>query len=380
MRKQLHLGTGMSNSLLQDPQTQLGWLDRLVLNQIQLALGDGLTRDRGTTSSHSVKREHTYKVHKDSTASAVSEEDLGVNDNDVTIQSNEGGSKDLSTRVAALPKELMDIDGNETQLLREIAQELDSLTSDMWCPHPREVALDSFCTMIIELPLLSNVVLHEEKQFMKVHPHRPPAKLEDMLTTCVLREDGLREFTVTERRFNGDSMGIVADWDLETENLMEEQYRKLNRGGLREHSDIHTKPNLSDKEQIEKIVNYPSIDKLTGKEKDILYIFRYSLTDNKRALTKFLMSIDWDVPSEVSEVELLLPLWQQKAPIDVAEALKLLGKEPAFQNPLVREYAVDVLENTTEKELSLYLLQLVQALRCVFAIVLLLLLLFPDLL
>ena len=113
---------------------------------------------------------------------------------------------------------------------------------------------------------------------------------------------------------------------------------------------------------------------------DILYIFRYSLTDNKRALTKFLMSIDWDVPSEVSEVELLLPLWQQKAPIDVAEALKLLGKEPAFQNPLVREYAVDVLENTTEKELSLYLLQLVQALRCVFAIVLLLLLLFPDLL
>ena len=102
---------------------------------------------------------------------------------------------------------------------------------------------------------------------------------------------------------------------------------------------------------------------LTGDERDLLYIFRYSLTDDKRALTKFLLSIDWDVDKEVAEVSHLLPQWKEKAPIDVAEALKLLGKGRAFQAPVVRRYAIDVLDSATDTELQLYLLQLVQALR-----------------
>jgi hypothetical protein len=49
--------------------------------------------------------------------------------------------------------------------------------------------------------------------------------------------------------------------------------------------------------------------------------------------------------------------------VDVSEALKLLSGGKAFQSPLVRRYAVDVLRNASDDELLLLLLQLVQALR-----------------
>ena len=55
--------------------------------------------------------------------------------------------------------------------------------------------------------------------------------------------------------------------------------------------------------------------------------------------------------------------FQQKAPIDVADALKLLSGGEAFQSPLVRKYAVDVLRKASDEELHILLLQLVQALR-----------------
>ena len=54
---------------------------------------------------------------------------------------------------------------------------------------------------------------------------------------------------------------------------------------------------------------------------------------------------------------------KQKAPIDVADALKLLSGGEAFQSPLVRKYAVDVLRHASDEELHILLLQLVQALR-----------------
>lgn len=34
-------------------------------------------------------------------------------------------------------------------------------------------------------------------------------------------------------------------------------------------------------------------------EMDLLYRFRYYLTENKKALIKFLLSVDWNVESEV---------------------------------------------------------------------------------
>ncbi|RYH27857.1 hypothetical protein EON65_12930, partial [archaeon] len=91
--------------------------------------------------------------------------------------------------------------------------------------------------------------------------------------------------------------------------------------------------------------------------------FRYSLTDNKNALIKFLYTVNWEEESEVAELPSLLALWREKAPIDVADALKLLSKEKSFEHQFVREFAVSVLRSASDDELLTFLLQLVQALR-----------------
>ena len=71
---------------------------------------------------------------------------------------------------------------------------------------------------------------------------------------------------------------------------------------------------------------YAAGDHLTNDEMDLLYKFRYALTDNKKALAKLLLSINWSVESEVAQLPQLLALWKSKAPIDVSDALKLLGR------------------------------------------------------
>jgi phosphatidylinositol 3-kinase len=96
---------------------------------------------------------------------------------------------------------------------------------------------------------------------------------------------------------------------------------------------------------------------------DLLWRFRFSLVDNRRALTKFLLAVDWTVESEVVQAAELLEQWRKRSPIEVTDALKLLGKQVAYQTNLVRAYAIDTLASAPDEELSLYLLQLVQALK-----------------
>jgi len=96
---------------------------------------------------------------------------------------------------------------------------------------------------------------------------------------------------------------------------------------------------------------------------DLLWRFRFSLVDNRRALTKFLLAVDWTVEGEVVQAAELLEQWRKRSPIQVTDALKLLGKQVAYQTNLVRAYAIDTLAAAPDEELSLYLLQLVQALK-----------------
>jgi Phosphoinositide 3-kinase family, accessory domain (PIK domain) len=37
-------------------------------------------------------------------------------------------------------------------------------------------------------------------------------------------------------------------------------------------------------------------------ERDLLWKFRHCLTDNRKALTKFLLCVDWSVEQEVAQV------------------------------------------------------------------------------
>lgn len=77
-------------------------------------------------------------------------------------------------------------------------------------------------------------------------------------------------------------------------------------------------------------------------------------------ITKFLKSVIWDDEDEVKEVGHLL--YNEWVPIvEIQDALELLSS--SFKDPQVRLYAINQLKRVEEIELSLYLLQLVQAVR-----------------
>ncbi|KAK9352207.1 kinase-like domain-containing protein [Lipomyces doorenjongii] len=149
----------------------------------------------------------------------------------------------------------------------------------------------------------------------------------------------------------------VYDPDASRENVEETKHRKL----LRSHRnmlDKELKPNPRARDELNEILSYPPVQELTAEDKNMIWKFRYYLTRDKRALTKFVKSITWDDPREARQATELLSKWNE---IDVDDALELLG--PSFRNPAVRSYAVDRLRKADDDELQLYLLQLVQALK-----------------
>ncbi|KAG8131305.1 putative Phosphatidylinositol 3-kinase catalytic subunit type 3-like protein, partial [Naja naja] len=106
------------------------------------------------------------------------------------------------------------------------------------------------------------------------------------------------------------------------------------------------------------IVSYPPTKQLTYEEQDLVWKFRYYLTHQEKALTKFLKCVNWHLPQEAKQALELLGKWK---PMDVEDSLELLSSQ--FTNPTVRRYAVARLQQADDEDLLMYLLQLVQALK-----------------
>lgn len=154
---------------------------------------------------------------------------------------------------------------------------------------------------------------------------------------------------------------LVRIYDPELEqkvNPSEHKQLKLARMLTRGTIDRDLKPNSAERKEIAAILAHPPTRTLTGYERQLLWRFQFSLTSDKRALTKFLRCVDW---SDAQEAKRALELMYSWAPIDIADALELLS--PAFVSEEVRAFAVTVLERADNEELQCYLLQLVQALR-----------------
>ncbi|XP_038078977.1 phosphatidylinositol 3-kinase catalytic subunit type 3-like [Patiria miniata] len=150
----------------------------------------------------------------------------------------------------------------------------------------------------------------------------------------------------------------VPDPEMLMENLVEAKHHTLARSERSCLTDKDLKPNASTRDQLNSIVAYNPTKVLSSEEADLVWKFRFYLTNQKPALTKFLKCVNWDVPHEARQAIELLRKWN---PIDVADALELLS--PQFKNPTVRKYAVSRLKQADDEELLLYLLQLVQALK-----------------
>ncbi|KAH9436596.1 hypothetical protein MCOR02_000269 [Pyricularia oryzae] len=143
------------------------------------------------------------------------------------------------------------------------------------------------------------------------------------------------------------------------DNPAESKHRRLVRGQHRHGvMDKDLKPNPKTRDELNNILSYSPTHPLTPDERDLVWKFRYHLSRDKRALTKFVKSVSWQDQSESRQAVQVLAKWTE---IDVDDALELLG--PTFEYPAVRAYAVDRLRKADDGELLLYLLQLVQALK-----------------
>lgn len=198
--------------------------------------------------------------------------------------------------------------------------------------------------LVVDLPAFPHAVLYQQPSYSAV-------------AASAGRPTGARERPV----------GVLRDWDCVTplldtqvgsDNPSEMKAQKLARSLTRGIIDRDLKPNSEERNRLASITRYPPNKPLHPDEKALLWRFRYSLTKDPRALTKFLKSVDWGDMAEANEVSQLMQLW---APIEVADALELLS--PDFKNEEVRSHAVGVFHSKDDEELLSYLLQLVQALR-----------------
>ncbi|TNN72033.1 Phosphatidylinositol 3-kinase catalytic subunit type 3 [Liparis tanakae] len=150
----------------------------------------------------------------------------------------------------------------------------------------------------------------------------------------------------------------IVYYEKEKENLVESKHHKLARSLRSGPSDHDLKPNAATRDQLNIIVSYPPTKQLSSEEQDLVWKFRYYLTTQEKALTKFLKCVNWDLPQEAKQALELLWKWR---PMDVEDSLELLSSQ--FTNPTVRRYAVERLHQADDEDLLMYLLQLVQALK-----------------
>ncbi|KAJ3437614.1 phosphatidylinositol 3-kinase catalytic subunit type [Anaeramoeba flamelloides] len=142
------------------------------------------------------------------------------------------------------------------------------------------------------------------------------------------------------------------------ENETEDPYRK--RGVNLIAQQVMKVPSEKEMEKIQEIIRYPSIFEMTDREKNLIWYWRIYLSKSKwkGALPCFIRSIDFNNEQEITEMKKLISKFDE---LGVVSSLELLSK--SYQNPFVREMAVNRLKKCEDDELQLYLLQIVQGLR-----------------
>lgn len=178
-------------------------------------------------------------------------------------------------------------------------------------------------TLLIEIPTFDVPIMHEEMLY----------------TTPVQGACGgvtPLDLALARKQEEESHLSLVPflDYESEQNNPVEDKYRTLAHDLLRGLVDPALKPDREQRDRLAAIIASPSHHP-TREEKDLLWRFRFSLVDNRSALTKFLLAVDWEIESEVVQAAELLEQWRKRSPIEVTDALRLLGKHVAFQTNLV---------------------------------------------
>lgn len=164
----------------------------------------------------------------------------------------------------------------------------------------------------------------------------------------------------------------IIDPEIVRKNPVEAKHRRLVRDHRNGPLDRELKPNAKIRDELnvrlleralsslwtagltvlsctlaQEILRYPPTQELTTPQRDLVWKFRFYLTRDKRALTKFLKSVVWSDPGEATQaVETLLPMWSE---VEMDDALELLGPAEGFRDRRVRAYAVKQLERADDE-------------------------------
>lgn len=155
-----------------------------------------------------------------------------------------------------------------------------------------------------------------------------------------------------------DTLHPVMDFEAGQENLLELKHHHLARSLRSGLTDRDLKPDSDTRHQLAAVLATPLALVSSRDGQDLIWKYRFYLSSQSKALSKFLKCVNWDQTSESQQALQLMTRW---APIEPHQALELLG--PDFPHPAVRAYAVSRLQQAQDEELLMYLLQLVQALR-----------------
>ncbi|KAH3763765.1 phosphatidylinositol 3-kinase [Pelomyxa schiedti] len=159
--------------------------------------------------------------------------------------------------------------------------------------------------------------------------------------------------------FNGiGNVVLIEDPECGRPNLVEAKHMKLNRCLHRRAPNKDLKPTQIESRTVMEIIKYPPTKDLTVEEQDLLWKLSQHLTKNKKALTKFLLSVDWSSDEEVKHAVSLIEEWE---PVEIDDAITLLSNK--YPHEKVKQYAVTILSKASDEEIQAYLLQLVQSVR-----------------
>ncbi|AQK52127.1 Phosphatidylinositol 3-kinase VPS34 [Zea mays] len=173
----------------------------------------------------------------------------------------------------------------------------------------------------------------------------------------VFQESGANFYTPAPVSLSNE---LVTVWDPELgrTNPSEHKQLKLARSLTRGIVDRDLKPSSNERKLLQTIIKFPPTRTLEVDEKQLVWKFRFSLMSEKKALTKFVRSVDWSdnqVSKRNSYVNVLF--------LFCNFIFGFAGLSNNCFSAKVRGYAVSVLERADDEELQCYLLQLVQALR-----------------
>ncbi|KAG8268101.1 Phosphatidylinositol 3-kinase catalytic subunit type 3 [Homalodisca vitripennis] len=151
---------------------------------------------------------------------------------------------------------------------------------------------------------------------------------------------------------------LLPDPELQQENLVESKHHNLTRSLHRGVCDKDLKPNSLIRDKLNAIIASPPTKQLTTEQQDLIWKYRFYLSTQKQTLAKFLHCVNWDLAGEARQAVDMLQQW---VPMEVEDSLQFLSS--TFTHPAVRRYAISRLQQASDDDLLLYLLQLVQALK-----------------